>query len=337
MRDLTTVYDATMSSAEQVFELRAGDSLITYTLGYSSRAKRVQLRVGSAGVQVRLPAGVAAEVGHQFVSANAGWVLDQLRRAARQQTEPSHPLLPEPLQETLEHDGKAIVYTIKPSARARRARVVVGTGGVELVVPARADLAAARAFLRNQADWVLRHIAKRDAIADAQTPLSVNTILWRGTTTPVRLRLAERTVDIRHIGDVILIDARSSTAAQAALTRWIQRQAVKVISEAVNAFAAHMGVRPGRITLRDQQSRWGSCSARRTVSFNWRLIHAPPGVLDYVVIHELAHLIEFNHSKRFWALVETHCPDYRAHAAWLKRDGWQLRQTPKLTPLESHA
>jgi predicted metal-dependent hydrolase len=143
MRDLTTVYDATMSSAEQVFELRAGDSLITYTLGYSSRAKRVQLRVGSAGVQVRLPAGVAAEVGHQFVSANAGWVLDQLRRAARQQTEPSHPLLPEPLQETLEHDGKAIVYTIKPSARARRARVVVGTGGVELVVPKPSGLGAA--------------------------------------------------------------------------------------------------------------------------------------------------------------------------------------------------
>jgi predicted metal-dependent hydrolase len=322
-----------MTGAEQVFEVRAGDSIITYTLAYSSRAKRVQLRVGSAGVEVRLPTGVAAEVGHRFVDAHSGWVLDQLRRAARQQPEPAHPQLRQALHESLKHEGQSIAYTIKPSARARRARVVVSANGVELIVPARADLAAARAFLRSQADWVLQHIAKRDAIATKQTPLPVNTVLWRGVAVQVRLTLADRTAVIRQVGDALLIDARDATAAQHALTRWLQRQSSAAITEAVNASAARMGVRPERITLRDQQSRWGSCSARKTVSFNWRLIHAPAGVLDYVVVHELAHLVEFNHSKRFWALVETHCPDYRTHAAWLKRDGWRLRQTPQLTSL----
>lgn len=79
-----------------------------------------------------------------------------------------------------------------------------------------------------------------------------------------------------------------------------------------------------RITIRDQKTRWGSCSARGTLSFNWRLMLAPPAVLDYVVVHELCHLTHMNHSKAFWALVESVCPDYRAHRKWLKEHGQEL-------------
>lgn len=79
-----------------------------------------------------------------------------------------------------------------------------------------------------------------------------------------------------------------------------------------------------RITIRDQKTRWGSCSAKGTLSFNWRLMLAPPAVLDYVVVHELCHLTHMNHSKAFWALVESACPDYRAHRKWLKQHGHEL-------------
>lgn len=79
-----------------------------------------------------------------------------------------------------------------------------------------------------------------------------------------------------------------------------------------------------RITIRDQKTRWGSCSAGGTLSFNWRLMLAPPAVLDYVVIHELCHLTHMNHSKAFWALVESVCPDYRTHRKWLKDHGQSL-------------
>ena len=79
-----------------------------------------------------------------------------------------------------------------------------------------------------------------------------------------------------------------------------------------------------RITIRDQKTRWGSCSARGTLSFNWRLMLAPPAVLDYVVVHELCHLTHMNHSPAFWALVESVCPDYRIHRKWLKEHGQEL-------------
>lgn len=79
-----------------------------------------------------------------------------------------------------------------------------------------------------------------------------------------------------------------------------------------------------RITIRDQKTRWGSCSTKGTLSFNWRLMLAPPAVLDYVVVHELCHLTHMNHSAAFWALVESVCPDYRIHRKWLKDHGQEL-------------
>ena len=86
-------------------------------------------------------------------------------------------------------------------------------------------------------------------------------------------------------------------------------------------FAGQMGVSFGRITIRDQKTRWGSCSARGNLNFNWRLILAPLEVLDYVVVHELAHRREMNHSDRFWKQVESVLPDYTWRKAWLKKNG----------------
>jgi predicted metal-dependent hydrolase len=90
------------------------------------------------------------------------------------------------------------------------------------------------------------------------------------------------------------------------------------------AEAAILGVRFARIAIRGQRTRWGSCSSRGTLSFNWRLALAPPAVLDYVVVHELCHLREPNHSPRFWALVESRRPDWRRQREWLREHGEEL-------------
>ncbi|HZQ83070.1 MAG TPA: M48 family metallopeptidase [Gaiellaceae bacterium] len=88
--------------------------------------------------------------------------------------------------------------------------------------------------------------------------------------------------------------------------------------------AAALGVTFSRITLRDQVTRWGSCSSKGALSFNWRLVLAPHDVLDYVVVHEVCHLVELNHGPRFWKLLERRRPDYRASKAWLDEHGWEI-------------
>lgn len=110
--------------------------------------------------------------------------------------------------------------------------------------------------------------------------------------------------------------------AQARLYRESAREIFRAKAE---YYSGVMGVTFGRIAVRDQKTRWGSCSARGNLNFNWRLILAPAGVLDYVVVHELAHRREMNHSARFWAVVEKAMPDYRKYKKWLAENGRNLR------------
>lgn len=100
--------------------------------------------------------------------------------------------------------------------------------------------------------------------------------------------------------------------------------ALKIIPVKVKYFAGVMNVNYGRITIRNQKTRWGSCSAKRNLNFNCLLMLAPDEVVDYVVVHELCHLIEMNHSKKFWAQVEQVMPDYKKHKQWLKDYGNEI-------------
>ena len=104
----------------------------------------------------------------------------------------------------------------------------------------------------------------------------------------------------------------------------LTEQAAKVLTEKVHFFADKMGVSVNRISIRSQRTRWGSCSAKGNLNFNCLLMLCPEEVRDYVVVHELCHRREMNHSAAFWAEVETYCPDYRIHRKWLKENGTSL-------------
>ena len=101
-------------------------------------------------------------------------------------------------------------------------------------------------------------------------------------------------------------------------------RAKRIFPERTAYFAKRMGVDYGRITIREQKTRWGSCSSKGNLNFNWKLILAPPEVLDYVVVHELCHLKEMNHSKAFWDEVGKVMPEYETYKLWLKENGWKL-------------
>ena len=146
----------------------------------------------------------------------------------------------------------------------------------------------------------------------------------------VPLRTSERTIRAlldQHEGWLARQLARAR-APQLALERMTEREgrnrARALVHKLVQDEAARLGVSVGRIAIRDQRTRWGSCSSRGTLSFNWRLVLAPLDVGEYVVVHELCHLREPNHSPRFWELVAAARPGYREERRWLADHGWEL-------------
>ena len=114
------------------------------------------------------------------------------------------------------------------------------------------------------------------------------------------------------------VGLRPGERKEDALYRWYFERAYEVIPSSTRAWSGVLGVRASRLTIRDQRTRWGSCSSKGALNFSWRLIMAPPEVLEYVVLHEVAHLIEHNHGPAFWALVESHDASYRVQKSWLR-------------------
>ena len=117
---------------------------------------------------------------------------------------------------------------------------------------------------------------------------------------------------------------REKTPSEKRLEAIYRKAAREYFPKRVSHYARMLGVTYGKISIRDQKTRWGSCSSEGNLSFNWRLILAPPDVLDYVVIHELCHRKEMNHSKEFWALVESLMPEYKERRKWLRENGNNL-------------
>jgi predicted metal-dependent hydrolase len=114
------------------------------------------------------------------------------------------------------------------------------------------------------------------------------------------------------------VGGRTSKERLAAIDRWYRREARARIEAAVERESGRLGLYPTRVTIRDQRTRWGSCSTSGTLSFNWRLVIGPEEALDYVVVHELVHLCHPNHSPSFWGLLEDLMPDWRPRANWLR-------------------
>jgi len=212
---------------------------------------------------------------------------------------------------------------IRRSRRARRLRLwAPPRRPLELVVPWRAPARSVDDFLAASGPW----LAARAAEAGLPGALGLERpgVVWHGGD-PLRidLRAAERpTAALRN--DVLVVTAADDGEALAAIDRWYRREARAALEEAVREEAPPLGVQPARLAVRDTTSRFGSCSTTGTVSFSWRLIMAPPEVLDYVVVHELCHLREANHGAGFWRLVEDARPGWREQRDWLHEHGREL-------------
>ena len=212
-----------------------------------------------------------------------------------------------------------ITVDLRRSARARRLSLRVSRldGKVTLTMPPRAPEREALAFLREREDWL------RDHLSDVTPAVPVREggeVLYRGQ--PLRIVTGEGR-RIRVSDDCLLLPAGAGPASVKAFLRTRARDALVAASD---RYAAMIGRRYSRLTLRDTRSRWGSCSSTGALMYSWRLIMAPPDVLDYVAAHEVAHLAQMNHSPDFWAVVAGLMPDYAGRRQWLRDHGDRLHR-----------
>jgi predicted metal-dependent hydrolase len=207
------------------------------------------------------------------------------------------------------------------SARARRysLRVSNTDGTVRLTLPLRASEAGALDFARDHEGWLRRALDRRP---DMIRPAPGGSLPFEGVPRAIR-SVPGRGVVLDVEG--FAVGGRPDQAA-ARLAAWLKQAARDRLAERVEHHAAMLGRRVGPLALRDTRSRWGSCSSTGRLMFSWRLVMAPPSVLDYVAAHEVAHLVEMNHSARYWAVLGRLRPDFQADRAWLKREGASLHR-----------
>ncbi len=207
--------------------------------------------------------------------------------------------------------------------QAKRYRLTLRPDGTfRCTVPARGDLAHAQAFVQRNQAWMSQRLQARASRPQPPSTWTLGTsVLFAGVPHPI-----ESTPDGRlRVGPVEFMpppadipDLRPATLLA------LRRHAAQVLPERVRELAALHGFTPKFIQVRNQSSRWGSCSIRGRISLNWRLIQVPDFVRDYIVLHELTHLRHMNHSDRFWHALSQVCPGYREAESWIKSHSLHL-------------
>jgi predicted metal-dependent hydrolase len=211
--------------------------------------------------------------------------------------------------------------------RARRrtiALIVERDGSLTVRAPRRVTLRDIEQFIQEKMDWILRSREKMKAVIENPKKQYVDgeTFLFLGQEYELRLVPPQRPALKFDSGFTLSTSAQER--GEQAFIKWYKEQALQVFTERVNYYAALHGFSPKQVKVNSAKTRWGSCTSTGTINFTWRLVMAPLEVIDYVVLHELAHLKVKDHSARFWKLVQSICPDFKAKRKWLRDHGLTL-------------
>jgi predicted metal-dependent hydrolase len=225
-------------------------------------------------------------------------------------------------------NGAVHLVRLRRHRHARRytLRVVAVTREAVLTMPPRGSFREAREFAEKHGAWIAARLGRLPKAAPfehgTELPLRgvVHTIMHR------RGMRGTAWTETGRDGERLLCVAGSSEHVARRITDYLKREAKRDLDKAVERYAERFDVTVRRISIRDQASRWGSCSTTGALSFSWRLVLAPRHVLEYLAAHEVAHLLEMNHSPRFWRLLGRVCPDMERAKAWLDVHGIDLHR-----------
>lgn len=226
-------------------------------------------------------------------------------------------------------------FTIVRSPRRRSIAIEIRRAAVVIRAPSAAPDAILLDFLHQKSRWVRQKIAEQTGRLAAQ-PLLTAPVYRQGVELPLmdeRLTLVlgrGATTAIRRVDQQlhVLLSTRSrlpdEQQIQQLLMRWYQQQALQILSAKTAQLTARMGLACTAVTVKATRSKWGHCTSRGAIQYNWNILLAPEHIVDYLVAHEVCHLRHQNHSRDFWALVASVCPSFAADRAWLKANGARL-------------
>jgi predicted metal-dependent hydrolase len=213
---------------------------------------------------------------------------------------------------------------LRRSFRARRVRLEISQlNGLVVTVPRSYPAGRLPGLIKSKEPWISRHLAR---LSRHQPPPTLKKLKIGDTVPYLGRDLELRKQKNHHVEGVVLQGNKLAVSPdlfddgllETSLEQWYRAEAARLINDMADSLSSQMGMDYKRIVIRGQKTRWGSCSRKKNLSFNWKLIMAPEPVVEYVVIHELLHLKEMNHSMRFWNLVAQSCPDWQQHKKWLK-------------------
>ena len=218
--------------------------------------------------------------------------------------------------------GRIIDYRMKSGAR--RLSMTIDERGLRIGAPRRIALTGIEAFVQEHGDWVLK---KLDELAAASHPRHLT--IKDGVRLPLlggdaEVRVLPGTNRVRWIADVLVLEARPEADLAQLAKRALQKRALTHFTGRLAHFSGQLDLAAPKLALSSAHTRWGSCSKQSGIRVNWRLIHLPPHLGDYVVAHEVAHLLEMNHSPRFWSVVGSLYPEWKAARSELKQRATSL-------------
>jgi len=236
---------------------------------------------------------------------------------------------------TLKVDDHILACTLRYSSRRRTVQIRLSKSDcLEIAAPAGMSWDKIQQLIESKHPWIRLQIRRLETIAANPANSSLThgaTLLYQGAPHTLLLLADGRGkphVTYAHCAISVhlseLVGQDNDPAVYRSLKKWYVDQALDRLVERTHYWASQIGVSPSRISLRDQKTRWGSCSSRGSINYNWRIIMAPPEVLDYLVIHELCHMLHPNHSAAFWTEVDRWNPNCLSQRRWLRLNGTLL-------------
>ena len=226
--------------------------------------------------------------------------------------------------------GDGFIADIIRSPRRKTSAIKIQKGKVFVLVPQRLSMAVIESLVAKKNRWIKEKLAAQNEIIAIQpkTFVSGEAFSYLGRSHPLTIESGLYPAIKLHQGELVVSvrdkNADNAKAIKQLLIKWYKQQAESELQNKTEIFSRIIGVKPSSVTVKSFKSRWGSCSITGGIQYNWKIMIAPDPVVNYVVIHELCHILHHNHSPAFWKAVEKYCHNYRNCGAWLKINGGRL-------------